>query len=83
MDFHHASSDKHTDKDHQSLSPSQTGGSSALSLPYKGAFLSGGSEPDFPRLKPHREGPCPNYMEMSPISISEGWGSEVIGGTVQ
>ena len=40
--------------------------------PIKEPFSQGEVRQTFPRLKPHREGPCPNYMEMSPVSISEG-----------
>lgn len=32
----------------------------------------GGCEPYFPVLKPHREVPYPNYMEMSLVSVSKG-----------
>lgn len=38
----------------------------------KEPFSQGGREPYFPALKPHREVPYPNYMEMSLVSVSKG-----------
>lgn len=38
----------------------------------KEPFSQGGCEPYFPVLKPHREVPYPNYMEMSLVSVSKG-----------
>lgn len=38
----------------------------------KEPFSQGGCEPYFPVLKPHREVPYPNYMEMSLLSVSMG-----------
>lgn len=38
----------------------------------KEPFSQGGCEPYFPALKPHREVPYTNYMEMSLVSLSKG-----------
>lgn len=38
----------------------------------KEPFSQQGCEPYFPVLKPHREVPYPNYMEMSLVSVSKG-----------
>lgn len=61
--------------------PAQTWESASL-LYKRNHSASKGSEPNFPALKPHREVPSPNYMEMSLVSLSEGWVCDVMCGSV-